>query len=85
MSSHTRQPRPTRASQDLKARFAANRGMQMRMAKQTGIRQARLSLIASGLIVPRGDETPLIEKAGGPPAAWWAEPITASAEASGAT
>ncbi len=50
--------------------FAANRGLQLQIAKATGISQSWLSQLASGLSVPNLEHAQLLAKHGYPLDGW---------------
>jgi hypothetical protein len=72
--------RVTKASEDLRTKFAKEHGAQRRMAEAAGIGQPRLCLIAKGRLFPRADEGNAIEEAGGPPVKWWSLPSDRTAK-----
>jgi hypothetical protein len=78
MPRHVDTPRATRASAALSERFSSKYGAQKECSEKTGIKQARLSKIASAKAFPRADEGALIEQHEGIPAGWWAEQIAGS-------
>jgi transcriptional regulator with XRE-family HTH domain len=65
---------PTRASEALAERFKTRHGEQRDCSQRTGISQSRLSRIARAKAMPRADESAVIERTEGIPAAWWAQP-----------